>query len=188
MQQNTQAKLTMIGGMAGDVGSILSGVLGESNAASKAAFAVQKGIAMAQIMMNMQVALSQALATPFPASIAAYAQILSMGAQLVSTAKGTNIQGQAHSGIEEVPGSLGKDSTWILQAGERVVSRGQNKQLQQFLDNQDSSSTGGGDITVNAPLIVQGDVSGDDKKFQEMLKKHSQSVNQAVRDAQKRTS
>ena len=111
-----------------------------------------------------------------------------MGAQLIGAAKGINIQGQAHSGIEEVPGSLGKDSTWILQAGERVVSRDQNQQLQQFLDNNSSNSSNTGETIVNAPLIIQGNVDGgDDKKFNEMLKKHSQSVNQAVRDAQKRS-
>lgn len=184
-QQNAQAQLTLMSNAAGDIGTMMAGVFGESSGAAKAAFAIQKGISMAQIMMNMQVALSQAMATPFPASLAAYAQVASMGAQIISTAKGVN--GQAHSGIEEVPGSVGKDSTWILQAGERVVSRGQNKQLQSFLDNNNSGNSSG-DITVNAPLIIQGNVDGgDDKKFNDMLKKHSQSVNQAVISAQKRS-
>lgn len=185
-KQNAQQQLTVLSGAAGDIGTMMAGVAGESSGAAKAAFAVQKGISMAQIMMNMQVALSQAMATPFPASLAAYAQVASMGAQIISTARG--VQGQAHSGIEEVPGSLGKDSTWILQAGERVVSRGQNKQLQKFLDNNSTGNSGSGEITVNAPLIIQGNVDGgDDAKFQDMLKKHSQSVNQAVISAQKRS-
>lgn len=185
-KQNAQQQLTVLSGAAGDIGTMMAGVAGESSGAAKAAFAIQKGISMAQIMMNMQVALSQAMATPFPASLAAYAQVASMGAQIISTARG--VQGQAHSGIEEVPGSLGKDSTWILQAGERVVSRGQNKQLQQFLDNNSTGNSGSGEITVNAPLIIQGNVDGgDDAKFNEMLKKHSQSVNQAVISAQKRS-
>lgn len=185
-QQNAQQQLTVLSGAAGDIGTMMAGVFGESSGAAKAAFAIQKGISMAQIMMNMQVALSQAMATPFPASLAAYAQVASMGAQIINTARG--VQGQAHSGIEEIPGSLGKDSTWILQAGERVVSRGQNKQLQQFLDNNSTSNSGGGEVTVNAPLIIQGNVDGaDDAKFQDMLKKHSQSVNQAVISAQKRS-
>lgn len=185
-KQNAQQQLTVLSGAAGDIGTMMAGVFGESSGAAKAAFAIQKGISMAQIMMNMQVALSQAMATPFPASLSAYAQVASMGAQIISTARG--VQGQAHSGIEEVPGSLGKDSTWILQAGERVVSRGQNKQLQKFLDNNSAGNSGSGEITVNAPLIIQGNVDGgDDAKFQDMLKKHSQSVNQAVISAQKRS-
>ncbi|MFV9121670.1 hypothetical protein ABQ380_07470 [Citrobacter freundii] len=181
-QQNAQQQLSLMSTAAGDMGTMLAGVFGESSGAAKAAWAIQKGLSMAQIMMNLQVALSSALATPFPASLAAYAQVASMGAQIISTA-----QGQAHSGIEEVPGSLGKDSTWVLQAGERVVSRGQNQQLQKFLD--DNASNGGtGETVINAPLIIQGNVDGgDDETFNKMLKKHSQSVNQAVISAQKRS-
>lgn len=188
-QQNTQQQMAVLSGGIGDMGTMIEGVFGEGSKAAAAAFAIQKGINMASIMMNMQVALSQAMATPFPASILAYAQVAAMGAQIINTAKGVGVQGQAHSGIEEVPGSLGKDSTWVLQAGERVVSRGQNEQLQKFLDGNTSgnSTNGGGETSIYAPLIVQGSVGDDDAKFNDMLKKHSQSVNQAVRDAQKRS-
>lgn len=184
--ENTRSQMAMISSSAGDLGTMLAGVFGESSGAAKAAFAVQKGITIAQTVLSIQAALAQALATPFPASLAAYAQIASMGASIISTARGTTAQGQAHSGIESVPGSLGKDSTWILQAGERVVSRGQNEQLQQFLDKNDSNKSSSNEYTINAPLIVQGDVSGDDAKFNAMLKKHANSVNQAVRSAQTR--
>lgn len=184
--ENTRSQMAMISSSAGDLGTMLAGVFGESSGAAKAAFAVQKGITIAQTVLSIQAALAQALATPFPASLAAYAQIATMGASIISTARGTTAQGQAHSGIESVPGSLGKDSTWILQAGERVVSRGQNQQLQQFLDKSDSNKSSSNEYTINAPLIVQGDVSGDDAKFNAMLKKHANSVNQAVRSAQTR--
>lgn len=183
-QQNVQSQMSIMGQAAGDLGSMMAGVFGQSSIAAKSAFAIQRGIQMAQIMMNIQVALSQAMATPFPASLAAYAKVAGMGASLISTAKG--IQGQAHSGIEEVPGSLGKDSTWVLQAGERVVSRNQNSQLQQFLDNQDSRSGGTGDIVVNAPFYNMG--GGNDAQFQEMAKRNGQAINQAIRDTQKRSS
>lgn len=188
-QQNTQTQMSVLAQGAGDMGTMMEGVFGESSKAASAFFAVQKGINIAKIMMNMQVALSEALSMPFPSNIPAMGKVMTMGAQIVNTAKGINVQGQAHSGIEEVPGSLGKDSTWILQAGERVVSRGQNKQLQEYLDNNTGNSgNNSGNYEVYAPLIVQGNVDGtDDKKFNEMLKKHSQSVNQAVKDAQKRS-
>ena len=51
---------------------------------------------------------------------------------------------------------------------------------------QEKGGSTAGDITVNAPLIIQGDVAGDDKKFNEMLKKHANSVTQAVRSSQRR--
>ena len=44
----------------------------------------------------------------------------------------------------------------------------------------------GGDTIINAPLYVYG--SDDDKQFQEKLKKHQNSIVQAVRDSQKRNS
>lgn len=135
---------------------------------------------MAQIMMNLQVALSSALATPFPASLAAYAQVASMGAQIISTA------GQFHGGVDSLDPSMDNKS-FVLKAGERVVQPEANKKLTQFLD--DNASNGGtGETVINAPLIIQGNVDGgDDETFNKMLKKHSQSVNQAVISAQKRS-
>ncbi|EMH4770378.1 hypothetical protein V6L59_002684 [Salmonella enterica] len=185
-QQNTNAQMNILATAAGDMGNVLAGVFGEGNKAAAAAFAIQKGINMAQIMMNMQVALSEALATPFPANIAAYGQILGMGAQLISTARGTNISGQFHGGVDSLDPSMDNKS-FVLKAGERVVQPEANKKLTEFLDNNSGSNNYGGDTTIYAPLIVQGSIGDDDAKFNEMLKKHSQSVNQAVRDAQKRS-
>ncbi len=76
VQQNTNEQMNILATATGDMGNVLAGVFGEGNKAAAAAFAIQKGINMAQITMNMQVALSEALATPFPANIAAYGQIL----------------------------------------------------------------------------------------------------------------
>ncbi|MBK5014000.1 hypothetical protein [Pantoea sp. S62] len=183
---NTQAQMSLLSDSAGSLGTILSGALGAGSRAASAAFALQKGISMAQIVLNLQTALSSALATPFPASLAAYAQVLSLGASIVTTAKGA-ASGKAHSGIDEVPGS--GDQTWILQGGERVVQKDQNKRLTEFLDNQSSgskTSTGDG-MVINAPLIIQGGSTDDDTKFQAMLKKHQNSVSQAVKNAQART-
>ncbi|ECC3108082.1 hypothetical protein KU45_11115 [Salmonella enterica subsp. enterica] len=179
-QQNAQQQLSIMGTAAGDMGTMLAGVFGESSGAAKAAFAIQKAISMSQIMMNLQVALSSALATPFPASLAAYAQVASMGAQIISTA------GQFHGGVDSLDPSMDNKS-FVLKAGERVVQPEANKKLTQFLD--DNASNGGtGETVINAPLIIQGNVDGgDDETFNKMLKKHSQSVNQAVISAQKRS-
>lgn len=186
--QNTQAQIGVMAGAAGDLGTLLSGAAGEGSKAAEAAFAIQKGLSIAQIVMNIQTALSSALATPFPASLAAYAQVLSLGASIVTTAKGA-ASGKAHSGIDEVPTMAGQnDSTWILQAGERVVQKSANKDLTNYLQNQ-SASTGtyNSSPVINAPLIIQGGGVDDDAKFQSMLKKHAASVSQAVRNSQQRT-
>lgn len=185
--ENTQAQIGVMAGAAGDLGTMLAGAAGEGSKAAQAAFMVQKGLSIAQIVMNIQTALSSALATPFPASLAAYAQVLSLGASIITTAKGA-ASGQAHSGIDEVPQMSGQnDSTWILQAGERVVQKSANKDLTNYLQNQSGQSSGDNSPVINAPLIIQGGNQDDDAKFQSMLKKHANSVTQAVRNSQQRT-
>jgi len=84
----------------------------------------------------------------------------------------------------------GKDeSTWILQAGERVLSKNNNRDLTNFLSNQNGNGSGGEGSApvVNAPLIIQGQTQMSDAQINAMLQKHQNSVLQAVRSAQKRS-
>ncbi|USL56758.1 hypothetical protein IAQ00_13650 [Pantoea ananatis] len=186
--ENTQAQLQILSDSAGSIGTIMAGAFGEGSKAAQAAFAIQKGISIANTVMKIQEALATALATPFPMNIANYGQILSLGASIITTAKGA-AQGQAHSGIDAVPTMGGKDeSTWILQAGERVLSKNNNRDLTNFLSNQNSNGSGNGSTspTINAPLIIQGQSNMSDAQVNAMLQKHQNSVLQAVRSAQKR--
>ena len=185
--QNTQAQMDLLANSAGSIGTMMAGAFGEGSKAAQAAFAVQKGITIANTVMKIQEALATALATPFPANLANYASILSMGASIITTAKGA-ASGQAHSGIDSVPTMGGKDeSTWILQAGERVLSKNNNRDLTNFLSNQNATGSGGSSSPViNAPLIVQGAPNMSDAQMNAMLKKHQNSVLQSVRAAQKR--
>jgi DNA-binding transcriptional MerR regulator len=184
--QNAQNQLTVFSKTADSLSDGMVAAFGEASGAAQAAFAISKGITMAQTVLSIQSALAQALATPFPASLAAYAQVLSLGMNIISTAKGASkSNGQFHGGVDELPSSLDNKS-FVLKAGERVVQPEANTKLTKFLDKQTSGQSNVGDITVNAPLIVQGDVAGDDAKFNEMLKKHANSVTQAVRSSQKR--
>lgn len=184
--QNAQNQLTVFSKTADSLSDGMVAAFGEASGAAQAAFAISKGITMAQTVLSIQSALAQALATPFPASLAAYAQVLCLGMNIISTAKGASkSNGQFHGGVDELPSSLDNKS-FVLKAGERVVQPEANTKLTKFLDKQTSGQSNAGDITVNAPLIVQGDVAGDDAKFNEMLKKHANSVTQAVRSSQKR--
>ncbi|WP_233619585.1 hypothetical protein [Citrobacter cronae] len=72
---------------------------------------------------------------------------------------------------------------FVLKVGERVIQPEVNKKLTKFLDNVNSSGSTG-DTIINAPLIIQGDLASDDKKFNKMLKKHANSVSQAARSSQ----
>lgn len=182
--QNAQAQLSVFSATADSLADGMVAAFGKSSGAAQVAMAAQKGISMAMIGMNLATALSSALATPFPASLAAYGQVLSLGMNLITTAKGAT-SGQFHGGVDELPSSYDNKS-FVLKAGERVVQPEANKKLTKFLDNQDKNGGSSGDITINAPLIINSDTSGDDKKFNEMLKKHQNSVVQAVRSSQKR--
>ncbi|AUU91536.1 hypothetical protein C2U55_21875 [Enterobacteriaceae bacterium ENNIH3] len=182
--QHSQAELSIFSDAAKSLSGAMVAAFGESSGAAKAAFMVSRGITIAQTVLSIQSALAQALAQPFPASLASYAKVLSLGMSIISTAKGAS-SGQFHGGVDELPASYDNKS-FVLKAGERVVQPEANKKLTSFLDNQEKSNSTGGDITINAPLIIQGDVSGSDAKFNEMLKKHANSVNQAVRTAQRR--
>ncbi|WP_312282570.1 hypothetical protein [Pseudescherichia sp.] len=180
--QNAQDQLSIFGNTADSLANAMVAAFGESSGAAKAAAAVSRGITISQTILSIQSALAQALATPFPQNLAAYAQVASLGMSIISTAKGAS--GQFHGGIDELPSNYNNKS-FVLKAGERVVQPEANKKLTQFLDNQ-SSGNSTGEITINAPLIIQGAVADDDAKFKEMLKKNANSITQAVRDAQKR--
>jgi len=188
-RQNSQAQIQTFAATATSIGTMLEGVAGKGNKAAQAAFIVGKSISIANIVMKIQEALANAMATPWPANFANYAQVASLGASIISTARGTQIQGQAHSGIDSVP-KLGErdESTWVLKAGERVVNNNTNRDLTQFLKQQDKSDNSGtGQTVINAPLVVNGGGQITDQQFQTMLKKHSANVMQAVRAAQTRS-
>ncbi|WP_313287418.1 hypothetical protein [Leclercia sp.] len=187
-RQNSQAQIQMFADSAMNIGTMLEGVAGKGNKAAQAAFVVGKSISIANIIMKIQESLANAMATPWPANFANYAQVASLGASIISTARGTQIQGQAHSGIDSVPKLGGNDeSTWVLKAGERVLNNDNNRDLTQFLKQQDKPENNStGQIVINAPLVVNGGGQITDEQFQTMLKKHSNNVMQSVRAAQKR--
>ncbi|HIE9727047.1 TPA: hypothetical protein ACXRYW_005342 [Klebsiella variicola subsp. variicola] len=185
-QNNVKSTMSLYEGLTGELGTALSNAFGEGSAAAKAAFAVQSGLAIAQTIMNIQVALSNALALPFPLNIPEYLKVGIMGASIISRVKNA-ASGQAHGGIDEVPGGASSESTWILKGGERVLQPEANKSLTKFLDNTEKNGGTGGDITINSPMIVQGSIS-DEKQFSEMLKKHRNVILQEVRQSQKRNS
>lgn len=182
-RQNAQSQLSIFSTSAESIAQGMSDVFGKGSAAAKTAYLASRSLTIAQTVLSIQSALAQALATPFPASLAAYSQVASLGMSIISTAK--SVSGQFHGGVDELPSSYDNKS-FLLKAGERVVQPEANKKLTKFLDSQDNKSAStGGDITIYAPLNVTGSVD-DDAKFQVMLKKHQNSLVQALRSSQKR--
>lgn len=164
---------------AGNVADIMAGVFGESAAAAKAAFAVSKGIAIAQAVINIQQGISEAIKLGWPMGIAAGLQVAAQGASIVRTIKGTAIQGQAHDGWDSLPST----GTYNLEKGERVVGKSLNQDLTKYLSNQDGSKSG--DIKIDAPLIINSNSQISDSDFQKMCDKHADTIVQATRKSQK---
>ncbi|QUG75859.1 hypothetical protein GKQ23_13025 [Erwinia sp. E602] len=189
-QQNAQAQLSIFSNASTQLTGLMVDAFGEGSGAAKAAFAVQKGIAMAQTILSLQSAMATALASgPFPSNIPAYLQVATLGMSIISTARSA-ASGQFHGGIDSVPSNLDNKS-FVLKAGERVIMPQQNKRLTQFLDEQDStddSTSSNGDTVINAPFVVQGNVRANDQEFNDMLKQYNANVMQAVKNAERRNS
>ena len=126
----------------------------------KKLFEKQKQFKIASALMNVGLAISNALANiPPPANFAVAATVGAMGAAQVSAIKGQEYAGQAHAGIDEVP-NYGKDSTWILQGGERVVSKEQNRDLKNFMSSNGKANKPNLEMTVN--ITAENNISVDE--------------------------
>lgn len=175
-------RLTDTQNMFGGFGDAMAAFGLESTAIGKGIFAAQKGLSIAQAMINAHESATKAMATyPGPLGVAmgaaSYASAIARVGQMKS------IDGMAHDGIDNIP----REGTWLLQKGERVVDDRTNGDLKEFLSNQNSSNSNNMQpIQVSAPLNIQGSVHSSDKAVMEAIKRHPQMVAQAVQDAQRR--
>ena len=164
-----------------DLGTMMAGAFGESNAAAVAAFAVSKGIAIAQSMINIQQGASEAMKLGWPLGIPAGLKVIAEGAKIMSTIKGTKIQGQAHDGWDSLPAT----GTYNLEKGERVVGKSLNQDLTKYLNNQDGGNSTG-EIKIDAPLIIQNSGELTESRFQALCDKHADTIVQVIRKSQKK--
>ncbi|HBX5132558.1 TPA: hypothetical protein MH381_07755 [Klebsiella pneumoniae] len=97
-QQNVSSLLGELSNFAGSLADAIGQAAGKSSAAYQALFAISKGFAIAQASLNLQTAISNAMAIPWPANIPAIAQALSAGTQIVSAISGINYSGGRKNG------------------------------------------------------------------------------------------
>ncbi|EDT7800733.1 hypothetical protein CCF60_003152 [Salmonella enterica subsp. enterica serovar Berkeley] len=178
------ARLSIVGDMFGGMSSALQMFGLENTRVGQAMFAAQKGAAIAQATIDTYAAANKALnSAPPPLSYALAAAAVARGIANVAQIKATSLDGMAHEGIDNIP----SEGTWLLDKGERVVDERTNGDLKDFLSAQKSGDGSVGQpITVDARLIVQGNVNSADKMVMDAIKKHPQFVAQAVQDAQRR--
>ena len=164
-EQIQNAKLNSYASNLGAMGTLLGVFAGENNRVSQMMFAAQKGYALAQIYLNNKVAISEAWASaPFPYNAGAVAMALIETGALVSAAQAITpaFSGIAHGGLDYVP----KESTYLLDKGERVLSPRQNTDLTDFMGKKDSSSNNSEvNITVNVDAKGNTQVSGDNDRM-----------------------
>lgn len=112
------------------ISSLAREFAGEQSALYKVAFAIEKAAAIARAIIAIQTGIALASEAPFPANIAAMASVVSATAGIVSTIRGTNIEGQAHDGLDSVP----RTGTYLLEKGERVTTEKTSAKLDRTLD------------------------------------------------------
>lgn len=118
---------------------VLAQVLGENSKAYQAMFAVQKALAIAQVMMNAPATFSAVMTaiTPIPLVGPFIAPAMAAGAVALQMAQAAaigsvtfNPKGMAHDGIDRIP----EEGSWWLDKGERVLTEQTSSKLDNTLE------------------------------------------------------
>lgn len=166
-QQEAKRQVDVMNMLLGGIGEGFSGLAeivsksaGESNAAYKTLFAISKAFAVAQSTLNLQLALSNAMASgPFPWNMAAMAQVAAAGGQVISSIGAMSYGGgREHGGPVSASsmyrvGEGGKPEIFKASNGSQYMIPGDNGRV---ISNRDMSGGGGG---FNYSPVIQ--VNGD---------------------------
>jgi len=134
------ARIDMYQSLFSGLAGMTSAFFGEQSAAHRVMFGIEKGFAIAQSVMAIQQSIAKAMSLGFPANIPVIAQAVGQGSQIISNIKSVSMGGIAHGGLDYVP----KESTYLLDKGERVLSPNQNQDLNNFM-----KSGGSGEVIIN---------------------------------------
>ena len=159
-EQLQNAKLQNYGNTMGAMAGLLGAFAGENNRISQMMFAAQKGYALAQIFMNNKVALSEAWASaPFPYNVPAVTMAALETGALAAAAQAItpSFSGIAHGGLDYVP----KESTYLLDKGERVLSPRQNTDLTKFMASSQKTNEANVNISVAVDARGNSQMTGD---------------------------
>ncbi len=166
-QQEAKRQVDVMNMLLGGIGEGFSGLAeivsksaGESNAAYKTLFAISKAFAVAQSTLNLQLALSNAMASgPFPWNMAAMAQVAAAGGQVISSIGAMSYGGGREHGGPVSANSMyrvgegGKPEIFKASNGSQYMIPGDNGRV---ISNRD---IGGGSGAFNYSPIIQ--VNGD---------------------------
>ena len=109
-QQIETARNSMILGASADffggMADLAGAFAGEQSGAYKALFAISKGFAIANAALQLQTAIANASALPWPANLPAIGQAVALGGQIASSISGINYGGGRQFGGPVNPGSM----------------------------------------------------------------------------------
>ncbi|MCU4378845.1 hypothetical protein [Acinetobacter haemolyticus] len=160
---------------------VMAQVFGENSKAYQAMFAVQKAMAIAQVMMNAPATFSAVMtsASAIPMVGPFIAPALAAGAVALQMAQAAAIGsvsfqpvGMAHDGIDRVP----EEGSWWLDKGERVLKEQTSSKLDSTLDEIRRTNR---EPAFDMPPIQQpvyNIQALDGKSVERVLKKHSRYV------------
>lgn len=148
----------------GDLAGLAKTFAGEQSGIYKALFAASKAFSIAQSVINIQTAISEAATLKFPANLAAMATVASETAGIISTIKGTKLSFDGGGYTGDGPRSGGVDGKGgfhaILHPQETVIDH--TKQVS-------SGKSAGSPITIinqGAPLkVVKDSVSNNERQI-----------------------
>lgn len=146
------ARIEMYQGLFGGLAGLTKSFFGEQSAAHKVFFGIEKGFAIAQSAIAIQQAVAKAMALGFPQNIPFIGAAVAQGASIMSNLQSVSVDGIAHGGLDYVP----KESTYLLDKGERVLSPNQNSDLTKFMQGDNSSG-----LTINNYSSANVEASSD---------------------------
>lgn len=147
--QRRQVQLAGAEQLFGSLGDLTEAFGDRASKARKALFIGEKVASIARATMAISTGIAEAAANPFPMNIGAMASVAAATAGIISDIQSVNI---AHGGLDYVP----KETTYLLDKGERVISPKQNKDLTNYLSN---AQPGGG--SPNVQIINQTGVAAN---------------------------
>ena len=143
----TSASLAMFSDLAGQSAQLLQSIGQEGSLAYKTLFIASKAAAMAQAVINTELAATKAMAEGgLIMGIPAATAIRAVGYASVALIAGQSLAGMAHDGIDRVP----ETGTWLLQKGERVVTASTSAKLDATLERvqQARQASAGGTVHI----------------------------------------
>lgn len=144
------------------------GILDAAAKGSKKMLMLKRAIAIKEVIMSTAASIAASAKLGFPQAIPGIAMAVANGAQQLQAVKG-----QFHDGIDNVPNT----GTYLLEQGERVVDKRLNKDMSQFLANQNN----GGSVTNN-PTLNFNVSGGDADNVEKMLLNHRGKFESMIRD------